>query len=184
MKQARTLSKAKVEQALQHKGNTTQHRVMLLLSITAGMRAIEIAGLRWKDIDWSEECLRLKITKRNMPREVPMNPTLIEELRKLYNSRDEIDPEDRVVLTPDGKPTTRNAVSQWFSRFYKRMDWEGYTSHSGRRTFVTRAAEAVVNAGGTLNDVRALAGHQALQTTQRYIDTNPQAQKKIVDDMV
>jgi integrase/recombinase XerD len=187
MKKARTLSKAKVEQALSYKGNTTQHRVMLLLSIAAGLRAIEIAGLRWKDIDWDEEVLRLKVTKRGLPREVPMNAELRKELSNLFaerglDLRGNID--IHVILSPSGEPTTRNAVSQWFSRFYRKMDWEGYSSHSGRRTFVTRAAEKIFEAGGTLRDVQALAGHKDLATTQIYIDTNPNAQKKIVEDMV
>ena len=36
-------------------------------------------------------------------------------------------------------------------------------------------------AGGTLNDIRMLAGHSTLATTQRYIEYNTDAQKKIVE---
>ena len=36
-------------------------------------------------------------------------------------------------------------------------------------------------AGGTLNDIRMLAGHSTLSTTQRYIEYNTDAQKKIVE---
>ena len=32
-----------------------------------------------------------------------------------------------------------------------------------------------------LRDVQALAGHESLQTTQRYIDVDPEAQKKVID---
>src|SRR6266566_151235 len=57
---------------------------------------------------------------------------------------------------------------------------KGCSSHSGRRTFVTRAARIVHKAGGSLRDVQLLAGHRSIQTTQRYIDGDTDAQRKLV----
>jgi hypothetical protein len=34
---------------------------------------------------------------------------------------------------------------------------------------------------GSLRDIQMIAGHSSLQTTKRYIDTDSQSQKKIVD---
>ena len=48
------------------------------------------------------------------------------------------------------------------------------------RTFVTRAARIVHKAGGSLRDVQLLAGHRSIQTTQRYIDGDSDAQRKLV----
>lgn len=45
----------------------------------------------------------------------------------------------------------------------------GCSSHSGRRSMITNLA----NSGTDLNSIRVLAGHESVQTTQRYIDTNP-----------
>ena len=56
----------------------------------------------------------------------------------------------------------------------------GCSSHSGRRTFVTRAARLVYKAGGSLRDVQILAGHRSIQTTQRYIDGDTDAQRRLV----
>ena len=56
----------------------------------------------------------------------------------------------------------------------------GCSSHSGRRTFITRAARLVHKAGGSLRDVQLLAGHRSIQTTQRYIDGDTDAQRKLV----
>jgi integrase/recombinase XerD len=38
----------------------------------------------------------------------------------------------------------------------------------------------VHKAGGSLRDVQLLAGHRSIQTTQRYIDGDNDAQRKLV----
>jgi integrase len=68
----------------------------------------------------------------------------------------------------------------WFSRRYSELGLEGCSSHSGRRTFITRAARLVHKAGGSLRDVQLLAGHRSIQTTQRYIDGDSDAQRRLV----
>jgi integrase/recombinase XerD len=57
---------------------------------------------------------------------------------------------------------------------------EGCSSHSGRRTFITHAARVVHQAGASLRDVQLLAGHRSIQATQRYIDGDTGAQRKLV----
>jgi integrase len=63
----------------------------------------------------------------------------------------------------------------WFARAFRAIGLEGCSSHSGRRTFITRAARLVHKTGGSLRDVQLLAGHRSIQTTQRYIDGDTDA---------
>ena len=56
----------------------------------------------------------------------------------------------------------------------------GCSSHSGRRTFITRAARKVCEVGGSVRDVQQFAGHASLQTTQRYIEGDTEAKRKLV----
>jgi integrase len=85
-----------------------------------------------------------------------------------------------VVRSERGGPMTALSIVIWFKKAYQYVGLEGCSSHSGRRTFITRAARLVHHAGGSLRDVQLLAGHRSIQTTQRYIDGDTDAQRKLV----
>jgi hypothetical protein len=85
-----------------------------------------------------------------------------------------------VVRSERGGPMTALSIVVWFNRAYQYLGLDGCSSHSGRRTFITRAARLVHEAGGSLRDVQLLAGHRSIQTTQRYIDGDTDAQRKLV----
>jgi integrase len=73
------------------------------------------------------------------------------------------------------------AIVNLFWRWYREIGFDGCSSHSGRRTFITNSARKISTVGGSLRDVQILAGHSSLRTTQRYIEPNPDAQLKIVE---
>ena len=181
-KKARTITDAKLTQALKVLDHPRE-RLMLLLSAKAGLRAVEIAGLTWDRIDLAEGIIRLTTTKGRKPRTVPMNKDVLTAV-KLYadhNGQRRAHVFTNTQSRP-GQPLTPNAVAVWFADLYKRrLGWEGYSSHSGRRTFCTKVARKITEAGGSLRDVQDLMGHESLQTTQRYIDVDPDAQKKVID---
>ena len=72
------------------------------------------------------------------------------------------------------------SIVNWFAAAFRAVGLEGCSSHSGRRTFITRAARVVHQAGASLRDVQLLAGHRSIQMTQRYIDGDTDAQRKLV----
>ena len=159
---------------------------MLMLSVQAGLRAKEIAGLTWDRIDWGAKTMLLTTTKGDKPRAVPMHPDLAAALKAYQEARGDKAAGHVLVNTHSrpGTPLSAAAVAVWFGDFYRdRLGWEGYSSHSGRRTFVTNAARKIAEAGGSLKDVMALAGHSDLSTTQKYIDTDPDAQRRVVSLM-
>jgi integrase len=178
MKVARTLDDRRIAACLKQVSNATE-LAMFLLSVKAGLRAAEIADLEWDRIDFEGNVLLLTATKGDKPRSLPINAQLRDVLLGLYAHRGM---SVRVIIGPFGRPLTANSVAQWFWKFYtQRMGWEGFSSHSGRRTFVTKAARAIIEAGGTLKDVQSMVGHADMKTTSRYIDTNEDAQKRVVD---
>ncbi len=81
-----------------------------------------------------------------------------------------------------GTPLSANAVAAWFRDLYvRRLGWEGFSSHSGRRTFATQAARKATLAGGSLRDVQDMLGHASLNTTQRYLEPSSDAKRKLVE---
>jgi integrase len=85
-----------------------------------------------------------------------------------------------IVSERGGGPMTPQSVVVWFASAYRVTGLDGCSSHSGRRTFITRAARLVHGAGGSLRDVQLLAGHRSIHTTERYIDGDTDAQRKLV----
>ena len=56
----------------------------------------------------------------------------------------------------------------------------GCSSHSGRKKFSDPCARKISEVGGSLRDVQQLAGHASLSTTARYIESDADAQRKVV----
>jgi hypothetical protein len=73
-----------------------------------------------------------------------------------------------------------NSLVNWFKSLYRGLGFGGCSSHSGSRTFITQVARVIPQAGGSLRDVQLLARHRFPVTTERYIDGNSHAQRKLV----
>jgi integrase/recombinase XerD len=173
---------------LQTRRYPARDRVMFLLSLKAGLRAKEIARLTWSMVTDSAgqvaEVLALPNTAskgRRGGRLIPLNHLLRAALVELHQlHEDAVSPERPVVSSERGGPLTTSSVTKWFFHLYRDVGMTGCSSHSGRRTFITRAARKVSEVGGSVRDVQQLAGHASLQTTQRYIDGDTDAKRKLV----
>lgn len=181
-KHAKTLDDLMFAKALDFVGqgeHRHRDRVMVLLSYKAGLRAQEIAGLQWTDVTDPTGAVRREgftvpgdIAKKGRERTLPMNPALYDALLLLQASR-KPGAKDRViygVLKPD---MTATGVTVWFHRLYEKLGFEGCSSHSGRRTFITRLARRAGLHDCSIKDVQMLAGHAHLATTERYIEPSP-----------
>jgi site-specific recombinase XerC len=90
-------------------------------------------------------------------------------------------PSPYVNTSERGDQTSSYAIVNKFSAWYRTLGFTGASSHSGRRTIITNAARRISKVGGSLRDVRLLAGHLGLGTTQRYIEANGMAQRRVVE---
>jgi integrase/recombinase XerC len=85
-----------------------------------------------------------------------------------------------VIQSERDRGLSSGAVAVWFHRLYASLGMIGCSSHSGRRTFIIRAARKIGEVGGSLRDIQQLAGHASLGTTARYIEDDADAQRKVV----
>jgi integrase len=185
-KQAKMLSEDDLQDLLFYAAATRdpiRNRVIVLLSAKAGLRAGEVANLTWDMVVEPNGAigtvieLRDHAAKKRSGRLIPLHADLRDALLSWHSLTGGAGP---VVLSERGRAMTPLSVVIWFARAYRAIGLQGCSSHSGRRTFITRAARLVHKAGGSLRDVQLLAGHQSIQTTQRYIDGDSDVQRKLV----
>lgn len=186
-KQAKILSTDHVEDILFYAERSrypARNRVIALLSIKAGLRAAEIAKLTWEMVLKPDgevaSVLELQdhAAKKRHGRRIPLHSELQAALFELKKT--DTQTAGPVVRSERGGAMTPLSVVIWFGRAYRTLGLAGCSSHSGRRTFITKAARSVHKAGGSLRDVQLLAGHSSIQTTQRYIDGDSDAQRRLI----
>ena len=193
-KQAKTLTNKQVKAVNAYLGtrrNGLRNQTIFLLSVKAGLRAQEVAYLKWSMILTPEgevdDAIHLtnKASKGSSGRIIPLNKELRGNLQALlkhakqdrrFNERT-----SSVATTERSGSTSPQSIVTMFYRWYRDLGLIGCSSHSGRRTFITNAARKISTVGGSLKDVQALAGHSSLGVTQRYIEGDEEARQKIVE---
>jgi integrase/recombinase XerD len=188
-KQAKTLTRQQVRAAL-HRARRGRYprrdRVMILLSVKAGLRAGEIAKLSWSMVLDADGRLGHRIelhdsaAKKRSGRTIPLHPELRRALLLLRRKTGE---DDAVIRSERGgsRGMRPSSVVNWFRQLYRELGLNGCSSHSGRRTFITNAARLVFKAGGSLRDVQQLVGHRSIEQTQAYIDGSARAKRRLIE---
>jgi integrase len=150
--------------------------LIVLLSLKAGLRAGEIRDRKpdtgysgWPPGDF-ESVLEPhdRAAKNRRGRRIPLHPDLKAALiacRRAVGAA--VGP---VITSQRGPKTTAVSIVNWFAGAFHAVGLEGCSSHSGRRTFITCAARIVHQAGHRCAT--------SIQMTQRYIDSDTEAQRK------
>jgi integrase len=189
-KQAKALSSAQAKAVLLHlerSRNPIRNRLIFLLSIKAGLRAKEIAELTWRMVTDAQGEITSEIRLENTASKgrsggvIAMNAELRQALIDWRQKSWVMDTKARVVRTERSAATTASAMVNLLRNWYLELGFDGCSSHSGRRTFITNAARKISLVGGSLRDVQALARHSSLSTTQRYIECDVDAQRRVVE---
>ncbi len=185
-KQAKLLTDAQVAGCLAQAASGRyggRNCVMVMLSVKAGLRAGEIAALTWSMVSDAKgrvgQTIELedRVAKKGSGRTIPIHPELRTALRKLKRSSDGT---GTIIQSERGGAMTAASVVNWFADLYRALRFTGCSSHSGRRTFITNAARRIHRAGGSLRDVQELAGHRSISMTQRYIEGDTDAKRRLI----
>jgi len=185
---ARVLEPADTRRLLTHAAGYRQplrNAVIILLSFKAGLRACEIAGLTWQMVLKTNggiaDHIRISrhIAKYGSGRHIPMHSDLKKAVTEYHLSLGRPQ-EGPVILSERGGHMIARSIVNWFHDAYAALGLHGCSSHSGRRTFITQSARIISKTGGSLRDVQELAGHRSLTTTERYIEGDRDAQRKLI----
>ena len=191
-KQAKVLNAHQLQAMLswlEKRRHPERNRLIVLLSFKAGLRAKEIAELRWSMVmdasgDISDQIhLPNKSSKGKSGRVIAMNKEIRRQLMTVHMQGGIAiqNADDCVIKTQRQDRTSAQAIVNQFQDWYRKLGFVGCSSHSGRRTAITNWARKASLVGGSLRDVQGMAGHASLTTTSRYIETDLEAQQKLVN---
>lgn len=189
-KQAKVLSGPQirgVSQFLRLGRNGLRNQTMFLLSVRAGLRAKEIAGLRWIYVVGADgvvgDTLHLQdvASKGRSGRIIPLHKDIRRNLLELFQSQRVVDLQEFVIRSERSSRVSAQVVVNFFHHTYRKLGLVGCSSHSGRRTFITETSRRISTVGGSIRDIQQLAGHSSLATTQRYIEGCSESKRKVVD---
>jgi integrase len=186
-KQAKILTRQQVRAALhraRHSRYPQRDRVMILLSVKAGLRAGEIAKLTWPMVLDADGRIGHRIelhdnaAKKRGGRSIPLHPNLrraLQQLRRQTGAGGARYPLG--ALTPHAAEQHCELVRPALSR--ARPDWLFITFGAAHLYHQRRAPG--IQAGGSLRDVQQLAGHQSIEQTQAYIDGSTRAKRRLIE---
>lgn len=168
--------------------------VMVLLSFRAGLRACEMAGVRWKDVTdpygrvgkgvynqvtkETEPFFEVPngIAKKGAGRFLPMHGQLklaLEHLKEALGPERTKGAHPVIQSTRNGDRMRPHNLAVYMLRLYEDAKFVGCSSHSGRRTLLTTLAQVANHHDCSLIDVQKIAGHANLADTQVYVEASP-----------
>ena len=187
MKQAKVLAEKDVKKVVEYIDAFDRHaernRAMVLLCYYLGLRVCELAALRVEDC-FNEQgevnevvYLTHRQTKGNKGRRVFLNKKARQVLIRYRRSTVSVLQRGYLFKTQKSKRFNTNALTQLLKRLYERVGIVGASSHSMRRTYITKLASC----GVSVKVIAELVGHRNIATTQRYIDVNDEMLTKAVE---
>ena len=164
--------------------HAARNRIAVLLSFYAGLRCCEIASLKVGSVidvlgNVKDEIrLTRHMTKGNRSRVIIVSARLQKELAAYVGTLSDVSPDLPLIRSQkSSRAFSANSLVQVFGRIYNTAAVANASSHSGKRTFITRLAAKGVSA----RVLQQLAGHASLNTTQRYIDVSPKMIRNAVE---
>jgi integrase/recombinase XerD len=187
------LSSAQVKHALRVSRARTRHgsraEAALAVSLALGLRAKELAALKWSDVYDDKGRVRAVVhlktayTKGGKTRDVFVSSPTLRRVLEKYGDRDSllrlIASGAALFASQKGGAMTPSSMARFLKNLYCEAGVPGASSHSGRRTLITRLAERGVD----LKAIAQIAGHTSIRTTALYVESNPRRLARILQDV-
>jgi integrase/recombinase XerD len=186
MAQAATLNTQQLARVLSAAANSrypVRNRTIILMQHLSGMRVGSVAALLYGDVVAADGSIKAEVrlraaqTKGNRSITVLLPERLRAELAYYTAQHATKIHSEPLFTTERSAGFTADTLTHIVNGLYRRAGLDGASSHSGRRTFITKLAEQGVGA----RVLQQLAGHSSLATTQRYIDIKPSMLRAAVE---
>jgi integrase len=139
-------------------------RRIVLAALKTGMRKSELLTLRWLDVDFGANQIKIRKSKSGRIRFIPLHPDVLEILKDLPKSGDYIFTGSRGdALTLYGWVRTQ------FEAALDKTGIRNFKFHDLRHTF----ASEMIMRGADLKTVSELLGHATTAMTERYSHLSP-----------
>ena len=137
---------------------------MILIAFRHGLRASEVTGLRWSDVELATGRLHVRRVKNGSP---SVHPLQGDELRALRRLQREQQPSSHVFTTERGGPMTPKGFNTAMHRIGERAGMP-FPVHPHMLRHAT--GYALANAGHDTRALQAYLGHKNIQHTVRYTE--------------
>jgi integrase/recombinase XerD len=164
-------------------------KAVFALSIGLGLRAKELASLNWVDVFEADGKVRHVVhlkaayTKGAKTRDVFLSSPALRRVLEKYGERDWLgsarSSQAALFASQKGGHLTPGSMARFLKYIYREAGVAGATSHSGRRTMITRLAERGVD----LKSIAQIAGHTSIRMTALYVEANPTRLARILQDV-
>jgi site-specific recombinase XerD len=153
------LSKEEIEKMVVALKNVN-HRLIIQIGYSGGLRASEIINLKWSDIDFSRDIIHIKGAKGKKDRIVMLSPKEKKALKLLDYGMD-----GYVFKTTRGGKYTQRTIQKIVENACKSAGIKKRVSpHSLRHSFATHLLERGID----IRYIRDLLGHSDISTTLIY----------------
>ena len=171
-------SREEVE-ALVRAAASEQDGAIYLSAAMTGLRRGELVALRWRDIDFPGQAIRVRANysygelvtpKSGKVRSVPMVPDVAQALARLGQRERFTGDEDPVFASTLGGHLDASALRRRYDAAARRAELRVLPFHSLRHYFGSMAVNRA-----SLVQVQSWMGHSHIQTTARYLHAKSQA---------
>jgi len=170
------LSKQQVWKIICAPGNL-KHRLILMSTYAAGLRAGEVRGLKTEQIDSQRMLIKVVGGKGRKDRYTMLSKKLLTELRRYYQSC-----RPKTYLFPSNykknkdQPLSYASVRSIYEKARKKVGVKnGEGIHTLRHSFATHLLEA----GFDIRKIQVLLGHTKLSTTMIYLHVSRETLSKV-----
>jgi integrase len=161
-------------------------RVLIRTAAMTGLRRSELLGLRWRDVDWTAQRVRVRNvfvrgehssagkSDLSTRRSVPLADRLVSDL-DAWSRRTAFAAEDDLVFAhpQTGKALDGSKITRRFQQASRDAGVRVIRFHDLRHTFATRLAAS----GQPLRTIQEFLGHADSKTTQIYAHYAPSARE-------